>query len=51
MALHVYTAAENQRAAQGIVAYGLAIVALWALSLTALWPARRDKVTTDPGGS
>lgn len=50
-ALHLFLFAETQRPTQGIVAFGLAIVALWALSLTAIWPARRDKVTTDPGGS
>lgn len=51
MALHVYIVAESQRAAQGIVAYGLAVVALWALSLAAIWPARRGEATADLRGS
>lgn len=50
-ALHVFIVAESQRAAQGIVAYGLAIVALWALSFTAIWPAPRGKVTAELRGS
>jgi hypothetical protein len=49
-ALHVFIVAENQRAAPGIVAYGLGVVALWALSFTAIWPARRGEVAGDPRG-
>lgn len=50
-ALHILLLAKNQRPTQGIVVYGLAVVALWALSLTAIWPARRGQATADLRGS